>query len=452
MRIDNARLGVVFACASLVTSLSGCLLPFGTDGGDDDGTSDAPPWPFPFPGTGVPGGQCSRDDQCPRSGDPCLHASCFDGACAEDPVDGHPLDGVDSVGCLRLTCRDGDLLEAPDAALADDQNPCTEDLCGPDGTITNDPLPGGTACGTGTDACCDAQAICQACPDDGDDCTVEDCSTGQLVIEHLDPGDSCGPDAVCSPIGECFTCEDGDPCTTEDCASGVVVTTGLLPGGSECAPGDVCSPTGECIECDDGDPCTEDVCDGGVVSHPLLPTGTVCEEGPTDGFCDAGVCVTWCLPLPEAPDCTDAGPGEPANDTFTGAVAYPDDESADFPICGRLAAGDGADWYSYPADDDSFRYDTHRLSLWSYGASLRACSFVSCGTGDTEILSCSGAFTSASGPEGEPGCCWEGVFRHEVLVVDVECEGTEDSPLVRMRIDAPDGGACVPYEIESFSY
>lgn len=496
MRIDNARVGVVFAGACLLAaSLTGCLLPFDPgDGADDgDGTGDAPPWPFPWPSVGTAGARCSTDNQCPSSDDPCVRARCFDGGCTEDPVDGYPIDGVDTVGCLRLACRDGDLLQTPDAALADDRNPCTQDLCGPDGTITNDPLPLGTACGTASDAYCDAQAVCQTCPDDGDDCTVEDCSTGVLVIERLDPGDSCGPGAVCSTTGDCFTCddgnacttetcdtgeriatplpagstcgedayctaaadcdacEDGDPCTTEECTSGVVVTTGLLPPGSECAAGDVCSPAGECIECDDGNPCTEDVCDGGIVTHPLLPTGTVCEEGPTDGFCDAGVCVTWCLPLPDA-SCVDVGPGEPANDNFVGAVAYPDDESADFPICGRLATSDVADWYSYPADDDSFRYDTHRLSLWSYGASLRACSFVSCPAGDTEILSCSGAFSSASGPEGEPGCCWEGVFRHEVLVVDVECDGAEDSPLVRMRIDAPGGGACLPYEIKSFSY
>lgn len=490
MRTSIARKGIVLASTCL---LAGCLLPLEseTDGDDDEGAGTAG---FSSLAGVPPGGECTWDGDCIITDDACLETRCIEYTCVDQPFDGAPRTGSYGQGCLRLQCHDGILNEVPDATLADDGNPCTQDLCRTDGTIDSQPLEPGSPCGYDGEDYCDAYGVCQECPEDYDDCTIEDCSSGELVVEHLGPGDACGEGSVCSPLGECFycddgnacttevcdtgervtttvaagtpcgddyyctagaqcfECEDGDLCTTEDCSSGTVVVTGHLAPGSECSPGNVCDPAGACVVCDDGNPCTEDHCGGGIVSHTTVPYGTVCDDGPTDGYCDGDVCVTWCLPVPEPATCTDPGPGEPSNDAYTGAVAYATDESADFPICGRLATSDGADWYSYPASDDSFEYDTHRLSIWSYGATMRACSYVSCFGGDTEILSCSGAFISDEGPEGEPGCCWEGVFRHEVMSVDVECSGPRDSPLVRMRIDAPDGGACLPYEIEYFAY
>jgi hypothetical protein len=92
------------------------------------------------------------------------------------------------------------------------------------------------------------------------------------------------------------------------------------------------------------------------------------------------------------------------------------------------------------------------MRFWSYGAHLRVCSYALCAAGDAEILSCTDGFASATGPDGEPGCCWEKVWRDDPLVMDVECDGISGSPLVRMKVESPGGGACTPYALRSFSY
>jgi endonuclease I len=194
--------------------------------------------------------------------------------------------------------------DPPCRADCDDDNPCTDDSCDPDGICVNvpnsEPCDDGDACTTKdtcagggcvggrehdcdddnpcTDDSCDPDAGCVNVPnsepcDDGDVCTTKDICAGGSCAGGPAPDcdddnpctdDSCDPDAGCVNVPNSEPCDDGDACTTKDACTG-----GGCVGGRE-------------HECDDDNPCTVDSCDRltGCVSSPIeCPAGQKCVEG-----------------------------------------------------------------------------------------------------------------------------------------------------------------------------
>ncbi len=149
--------------------------------------------------------------------------------------------------------------------------------------------PPGTPCDdnddcTHTDACVEG-GLCRGTPfscEDQNPCT----------------DDLCRPDGTCGHLHNTAPCDDGDPCTENDaCANarcrGVPVDCSWLNDG--CKQG-FCDPsTGLCqpqpapdgTPCDDGDPCTADEsCEGGVCIHHAF----TCGDG--DSGCGCGSAAT----------------------------------------------------------------------------------------------------------------------------------------------------------------
>jgi len=421
--------GRIFPIAFSIVALAGCF-PFGSVFDDDGGTV----------------GYCS----CPTSPGPCMVPTCEDGECVEVPIFGAP-DSIQVAGdCAKLVCTGqyDPITVADPSDLADDFNECTVDACGDDGP-TFTPLPAGNVCGD--HGACTAAGDCVQC-DDGNPCTHEECSSGALVVTSTDPpGTQCGANSVCSPTGECIECTDYDPCTTEECSTGVVVPTGVLPPGAACGDGEYCDAAGSCLTCSDANACTTDDCSTGTPVHTALPEGTSCGSG--GAFCQANTCVTWCLPLPDQATCPDTKAYENggADNVVDGGPQFPDDDGAPAPICGVLNPGD-VDWVSYYAADRSFEYDVNDFLIWSYSESLRFCAFEECTTGTT-VATCEDGGIPSTGPGGEPGCCWSGVFTtNSYISMNLTCNGTsEDSGWVYMRFDNP-GSSCVPYALRDYGY
>jgi hypothetical protein len=274
-----------------------------------------------------------------------LGDTCKDGAC----VAGLPVycdDGNDCTadscapesGCVHVTapegsaCTDGNACTNSDKCTAgkcvgvgtqcNDNNPCTDDLCGPEW--------GGCYFPPNSKPC-DDNNMCTT----GDTCTDGACkSTGTLVCGD---GNPCTDD-LCDPVIGCFlkyntaacddknactigdtcsnsvcagtaplACDDGNPCTNDSCnpASGCVFAPNTNPcnDNNPCTTGDACAE-GSCkpggpTDCSDGNVCTTDLCNQQLGCIYQLNTnpcddGNACTSGDLcgSGSCKAGVPVS----------------------------------------------------------------------------------------------------------------------------------------------------------------
>ena len=187
------------------------------------------------------------DDSCDPEGG-CRHAN-------------NSLPCDDGNACTTVDkCTDGECVGT--GADCDDENPCTDDGCDPKGGCThaNNSLPcdDGDACTTG-DACSDG--TCVGGP--GTSCDDENPCTD----------DGCDPEGGCTHVNNSAPCDDGNACTEHSrCTDGECVgdPTSECDDQNPCTD-DGCNPEGGCthdnnsVPCDDGDPCTRtDVCGAGV--------------------------------------------------------------------------------------------------------------------------------------------------------------------------------------------
>ena len=270
------------------------------------------------------------DDDC--DGDADEETCDDDNACTTDVCQGEQ-------GCTHellsgLECIDGDICTTADhcedgvcqgsPVICDDKNPCTDDICTPQGGCEN--LPNKEECDDGdpctvADQCeeisCEGYAVDCDCQADADCGQLEDADlcNGTLICDltqfphkcEVDPATVvvcpepqgpegiclaavCGPaDGVCDvqPNHEGYACSKGDKCTV----------------GQECQLGECVG--GVLLNCVDGNDCTEDSCDSlsGCVHDAIdgaCSDDNICTAG---DLCEEGVCV------PGAPlDCTDENP------------------------------------------------------------------------------------------------------------------------------------------------
>lgn len=388
------------------------------------------------------------NDPCECPTDLGLCQTC-DEECAVSYDWGAPEDLQVTGDCMVLACMgERDPVELPYLDdVADDGNACTVETCTPDGPA-QDRLPFGSSCEGG--GVCAAEVVCISCS--GEPCWNVDCAPNPPIIEPLEPGATCGDNAFCDGKGGCFPCDDGSTCTIEECSSGELVVVEQLPVGTECDDdGGYCSANGLCVPCDDNNECTADDCTGGVETFTPEPLGTPCGS---NGSCENGVCITWCTPLPDLEACPDTGAYEATDDVSSGEPQFLDDDGAPKPICGVLTAGD-EDWISYYAEDRSFETDINDFQFWSFSKNLRFCAFAECSGGPGSTLApCENGGTPTTSPGGYPGCCWQGTFNTlDYFSMNLECTSSDtDSGWVRIRVDNPSDDECAPYGILDYGY
>lgn len=209
------------------------------------------------------------------------------------------VDSVNGIMCvsgdacaLQALCYDGHC-EVSVERDCDDGNICTSDYCNPtlgcvhdnNGNVCNDGsdytsgdvCASGVCMGAGTVEC-KTHADC----DDGNPCTVLECSKGK-----------------CSVNG--FPCNDGLLCTLDDCdpVEGCVHTPkdGLCPEGAYCDSMYGCVECELDVECDDESSCTRDECvDGACVHTAEMLVDDEWKSSDNVSCDDADVCtlVSWC--------------------------------------------------------------------------------------------------------------------------------------------------------------
>ena len=256
-----------------------------------------------------------------------------------------------------LTCQ------CENTAACDDGDPCTDDVCFPDGTCGNlvrcddcdldcnpytaqcepaaDPVANcddgnpytGDCCVNGSCANQDAAACpdrpchdvavnpatcqCEYTPncDDGSLCTDDLCNEyGVCVYVPRCPGcdQECDPSTgACRPAEfPWMDCDDGDP-DTEDCCVGGTCLNRSASGcpARPCQDASVDPVTCACVYtgggCDDGDPCTRDSCNAlGECEYELIPDCCYTDDDCSDGCpCSIDECIDNRCVLTYIPDC-----------------------------------------------------------------------------------------------------------------------------------------------------
>ncbi len=269
----------------------------------------------------------SIDEDTCDDGNECTQDSCLgEAGCEHQPQDG-------------LECKDGNICTVADHCVAgecvgspvicDDSNPCTDDLCNPEGGcayVPNhlpcddlEPCTVGDVCSEGD--CVGTQVPCD-CAVDKDCAALEDgnlcngslfCDQAEIPYKcRVDEASvvSCPPStdiclaSVCDPVtGKCSlvpdhegaACNDGDACTIGDvcnqgkCAPGVPLA---CADNNPCTD-DSCSPAAGCQfvpnakPCDDLDVCTlGDTCTGGQCTPGIQELACDDQNPCTDDSCE----------------------------------------------------------------------------------------------------------------------------------------------------------------------
>jgi hypothetical protein len=230
------------------------------------------------------GDNCTLDSCDPESG-LCQHAPSPDGECD----DANPCTLVDQ--CIGGKCIGS---VPPDC---DDENVCTTDYCDPTSgcvhLLNSAPCDDGNLCTTKDQCnlgqCAGGPALTcidnNPCTDDG--CGPESGCSFTPNIDQCDDGNACTEGDVCKSgwcSGATVNCNDLSPCTADSCDPGVGCLH--LPADGSCNDGDACTSDDLCadglctggpaVNCNDGNVCTEDGCDA----------DTGCTNTATDGSCD----------------------------------------------------------------------------------------------------------------------------------------------------------------------
>ncbi len=200
----------------------------------------------------------------------------------------HAADCEDYVQCTENVCYFGTCDFRPDIEFCNDSDPCTIDLCNPDGNVFG--------------GCEYKQKPC----DDNDQCTFDVCDSLVGCVHtqtggKCDDNDSCTND-FCEKTGCDYTqktCDDGDPTTFDGCveATGCYHTPMVCGEGFPCVSADLCV-VGKCNPdftcsfeqqvCIDGIACTIDSCLSGICV--FIPQHTMCPDDGTLNACIGPVC------------------------------------------------------------------------------------------------------------------------------------------------------------------
>lgn len=190
---------------------------------------------------------------------------------------------------------------------------------------------------------------------------------------------------------------------------------------------------------DDGVECTLDECEQGTPTFTARPTNSFC--GPMGAkFCHDDTSCRDCKQVSEA--CEDES-GTEVNETQATAHklgTISDADSAGGFVCAVLDGAADVDWYTFKGDDVLLNYVDPTREVLS-DLNHRICVYLVCDNGQPSI-GCDGGETMDVAPMGQPGCCGIGE-----VSPSLDCQGTDDSATIWVKVENVDGLACVPYEL-----
>jgi len=185
--------------------------------------------------------------------------------------------------------------------------------------------------------------------------------------------------------------------------------------------------------------CTLDECKQGTPTFTPRPSNSFC--GPMGAkFCHDDTSCRDCKQVSEA--CEDESATE-VNETQATAHKLGtiiDADSAGSFVCAVLDGAADVDWYTFKGKDALFNFVDPTREVIS-DQNHRICVYIVCDNGQPSI-GCGGDETKDVAPMGQPGCCGVGN-----ISPSLDCQGTDDSATIWIKVENIDGLACVPYEL-----
>lgn len=185
--------------------------------------------------------------------------------------------------------------------------------------------------------------------------------------------------------------------------------------------------------------CTLDTCEAGTPKFTPRPTNSFCGAMGAQ-FCHDDTSCRDCKQVSAA--CEDES-GSELNETQLTAHSLGTISDADASgsfVCAVLDGAEDVDWYTFNGNDVLLNYvDPTREVLSDFNH--RICVYITCDNGQPSI-GCGGDETKDVAPMGQPGCCGVG---H--VSPSLDCQGTDDSATIWVKVENVDGLACVPYEL-----
>ncbi|MEK6677667.1 MAG: hypothetical protein AABZ47_18695 [Planctomycetota bacterium] len=265
-------------------------------------------------------------DQCQDTF--CVHSPnalpCDDGlfctindTCSQGVCHGSPTPCPDGLFCNETL--NGCALCGTSADCPADNNPCTDEVCGPNGdcqsVVNNAPCNDGLFC-TRTDTCIGGTCVSfgnpcpenQTCDELNDRC-IQCSSNAECNDNNVCTIDACVSNQ-CEYTNITVPCDDGLFCTlTDTCINGSCVGSGIRCPGQQCN-----ETTNQCADCtvnahcNDSNPCTTDSCNS--LGHCVNANNTsFCDDGlfcTVVGRCTGGVCVGSINRCPPSQTCDEA--------------------------------------------------------------------------------------------------------------------------------------------------
>jgi hypothetical protein len=216
----------------------------------------------------------------------------------------------------------------------------------------------------------------------------------------------------------------------------------LLAAGAGCAKSDTIGDTFQNLGGSGGD----GVGGGGQGASGAGVTTTTTGETTTSGSTTSSTSsstTTTTTTTTTTPTCMDTG-AEP-NETESTAVnlgTIDDCDNSGESFSGVLNGPNDVDWYRY-SGKDVFPCVVDPARTVTFMMPARICKFVQCEAGGTPSFTCPNNTTGATSPDQRPGCCGSQGFK-----MDIDCPGMNDHAAVYIRVDNPNGGACIPYKVD----
>jgi hypothetical protein len=106
------------------------------------------------------------------------------------------------------------------------------------------------------------------------------------------------------------------------------------------------------------------------------------------------------------------------------------------------------DWYKLVAKDDTLCFTALELWATSMGAEYPAmCAYFECVNGSQVKVTCDDTSTTATSPDGKPGCC----SADASMMPAVDCAFSDDSVRIWLDVSDPLNQGCVDYSVNTFS-
>lgn len=267
---------------------------------------------------------------------------------------------------------------------------------------------------------------CQAATCEGGVCGTMNLAEGTPVDDL--PGDCRA--TVCDGGGGTKEIPTDDPPAQ---VAGDCRLTGCLNGQVEYAPADDDLP-------DDGNECTADSCSAGQPVFTPKPVHSLC--GPMGAyFCHADASCQPCKEVGDACEDFGAEPHETQASAYSLGEITDADASGSY-ACGTVVGGDDVDWFTFSGVDAFLNVVDPSRTLVAESDAGRLCVYLQCDNGQTSV-SCGANDTPDTAPQGQQGCCGTGT-----VSPGLNCTGLDDSAKVWIRVDNPDGLACIPYRLD----